>query len=87
MMSNPVRIEQQSEHSLVECVEEEDERDDGVCGRVRSVDCVLSRADSLEGEEEKHSSCRGEEEDTTTNTVDQEGREDSPEQVPDSEDT
>ena len=48
---------------------------------------VLRRADGLEGEEQEHACCRGEEEEAATDALDQERSEDSPEQVPDSEDT
>lgn len=48
---------------------------------------VLSGTDGLEGEEQQHATCRGQEEDTTTDALDSERSASSPEQVPYSKDT
>ena len=72
--------------ALVEGVEQEDERDDGVGGRMCAVDRILRRADRLQGEEEGHAGRRREEQEAAAPAVDLERREDGPEQVPDSED-
>lgn len=72
---------------LIRGVEQEDERNDGV-GGVRVVSLgEESRANSLKNEEDKHAGHRGQEEDTTTNSVDQERSTKSPEQIPNLEDT
>lgn len=75
------------DNSLITGVEQEDECNDCVCGGVSLVESILSRADSLQCEEQKHSPTRGEEKETTTETVHEEGGENSPEQIPDGEDS
>ena len=73
--------------SLVEGVEEEDERDDGVRGGLRAVQRVLRGADRLQREEERHARGGGEEEEAAAPAVDLERRKHGPEQVPDRQDT
>jgi hypothetical protein len=56
------------------------------CCRVLSLHELL-HANSLECEEQKHATGRRQEEETTSELLAQESRQDSPEQVPDCEDT
>ena len=74
-------------HVLVERVEEEDKRNNSVRSLSVTVDSVLRRADGLEGEEDDHTTCGGEEENTTADALDCERGGSSPEQIPYGQDT
>jgi hypothetical protein len=74
-------------NSLISRVEEEDESDHGMrCCWVLSLD-ELFRANSLECKEQKHAAGRCQEEEATSEPFAQESGQNSPEQVPDCEDT
>ena len=57
---------------LITGVEEEDERNHSMGGSIGLVERILSGANRLQCEEQKHSSSRSEEEKTTANTLDEE---------------
>ena len=56
--------------ALVGGVEQEDERDDGMGGSLRTVERILGGADRLESEEDGHTARRRKEQETTAPTVD-----------------
>lgn len=70
------------EYSLVCSVEQENECDDRVRGTLRAVLCEDGRADGLQREEDEHAHARGEEEETTTQTLAKEGSDECNKQVP-----
>ena len=72
---------------LISSIEQEDERNHAMGSSGRLVMLVLLDANGLGEEEQEHANARCEEEEATTKLIDQGGREESPEQVPDSKDT
>ena len=72
---------------LVTRVEQEDEGNDGVSCGVVTLSGVEGRADGLQGEEHQHEGGRGDEEEATAKALSKVRGAQSPEQVPDLQDT
>ena len=72
---------------LVEGVEQEDERHDCVCGSVRPIGSKPRGTDGLDGKEDEHADGRPEEECSPADAVDEQASAESPELIPDLQDT
>lgn len=72
---------------LIAGIEQEDESNDRVGCGVGLVESVLGRADGLQSEEQKHACGGSKEEKTTAKTLNEEGGKNSPEQIPNGEDS
>jgi len=82
-----VRNDEGGESKIVRAVEQKDKRDDRMGGTLVSCVGVDGRAGGLQCEKNDHAYDGGHEEDTTANLVNKGGGEESPEQIPDLEDT
>ena len=74
-------------NSLISRVEQEDERHDCVCGSVRPIGSKPRGTDGLDGKEDEHADGRPEEECSPADAVDEQASAESPELIPDLQDT
>lgn len=77
-----VRDDEGSERNVICSIEEEDESNDGMSSRSGSMLSILGETNRLCRVEQGHETGRKQEEEATTQTVDHEGREHGPAQVP-----